>query len=251
MSAAVPRVGIIAALPGELAPLVKPSRSQGWTRVDAGGSIHQWERDAVQKDGRPAKWIAVCAGIGSEAATRAFAAAEKDRPLSAVLSVGWAGALNPEITPGQVLRACWVVNAQTGERFHFSPGGQSAAEVTGLVTTRRVSDADEKARLARAYPGAGLVDMEAATVGRLAAMRGISVYCFKGVSDGFGDRLPDLNPFIDDVGQFRRVKFAARVALQPRYWSGLRALGANSTMAAGELAARVRSFLEEEIGFDE
>ena len=43
---------------------------------------------------------------------------------------------------------------------------------------------------------AALVDMEAAAIGRLAAMRGIPFYCIKGVSDGLTDNLPDFNRFI-------------------------------------------------------
>ncbi len=77
------RVGIIAAMPGELTPLVK-----GWRRVPAAKHVWRWE-----KEERGATWIAVCAGIGRDRATKAFAEAEKDGALSAVLTIGWAGAL--------------------------------------------------------------------------------------------------------------------------------------------------------------
>ena len=67
--------------------------------------------------------------------------------------------------------------------------------------------AREKRRLAATYDAA-LVDMEAAAIARLAAMRGIPFYCIKGVSDGFNDRLPDFNPFLTADGRFRLVPFA-------------------------------------------
>ncbi len=63
------------------------------------------------------------------------------------------------------------------------------------MTTARIADEAEKRRLAATYPGAVLVDMEGATVARLASMRGIPVYCFKAVSDGLGEMLPDMNPY--------------------------------------------------------
>lgn len=236
------RIGIVAALPGELGPLVR-----GWTRIESGKHVHCWEKDVVGQDGRLAKWIAVCAGIGCAAATRAFAAAESGGPLSAAVSVGWAGALSAAGLPGAIVAAEWVVNAQTGERFEMalSSASDRAMRTGGLVTTARVADSSEKARLAASYPGAQLVDMEAATVARLASMRGIPAYCFKGVSDAFEDRLPDLNPFIDSLGQFQTVRFVASVALRPRYWPVLRGFGANSKVAAEALGGVVEKFLDE------
>ena len=233
---AVKRIGIVAALPGELRPLVK-----GGTRISAGKNIHHWERDSVQKDGSAVRWIAVCAGIGRDAATRAFAAAEKAAPLDAVLSIGWAGSLRAEIAPGAALSASWIIDAKTGERFELA-----AEKGCGLITAARIADAAEKHRLAAAYPGANIVDMEAATIARLASMRGIPAYCFKGVSDAVDDRLPDLNPYVDASGQFHTVRFVAGIALRPHYWSVLRSFGANSNKAAVLLARDVRKFLKDE-----
>ena len=238
------RIAIIAALPAELTPLVK-----GWTRVAATKSMHHWQRDTIRKNGEPARWIAVCAGIGCAAATRAFAAAEKDGPLSAVISIGWAGALTAAACPGTGLAVGWVVNAQTGERFDLtskqSTRTEPAINTVGLITASRVADVSEKARLAAAYPGAEIVDMEAATIARLATMRNIPAYCFKGVSDGIEDQLPDLNPFIDSQGQFQTARFVTSVALKPQYWSTLRAFGANSKAAAQALSVTVGKFLDE------
>ena len=174
------RVGIIAAMPGELAPLVK-----GWERVPTAKHVWRWE-----KEDRGAKWIAACAGIGRDRATKAFAEAEKDGALSAVLTIGWAGALREGFSAGNEYQVRQIVNAQTGEQFEAVSGGERA----GLVTSARIAGEAEKRRLAAAYPGAALVDMEGATVARLASMRRIPVFCFKAVSDGLEDRLPDMNP---------------------------------------------------------
>lgn len=226
------RVGIIAAMPGELAPLVK-----GWRRVPSAKNLWRW-----QKEERGATWIAVCAGIGRDRATKAFAEAEKDGALAAVLTIGWAGALHEGVNAGEVYRVAQIVNAQTGEKFDALGCGDS----TGLVTSARIADETEKRRLAAAYPGAVLVDMEGATVARLAAMRGIPVYCFKAVSDGLGDRLPDMNPYVDGEGQFRVARFVASVALRPQYWGALSRFGKNSRKAAVELGKRVDEFLRNE-----
>ena len=83
-----------------------------------------------------------------------------------------------------------------------------------LATSPRVADAPEKLRLAATY-NAALVDMEAAAIARLAAMRGIPFYAIKGVSDGLDDQLPDFNRFITPHGQFQTAAFALFAALPP------------------------------------
>lgn len=236
---AVKRIAIIAALPGELKPLVK-----GWVRVAAEKDIHQWELERAGRTAAPVKWVPVCAGIGRDAVTRAFAAAEREGPLAAVVSIGWAGGLVRGALPGTVVPVAWVVDAKTGERFDLATA-ESLDSLAGLVTAGRVADVHEKARLAAAYQGAQVVDMEAATVARLASMRGIPAYCFKGVSDGVGDSLPDLNPYVDARGQFHAARFVASVAVRPQYWPALRAFGSNSRAAAEELGRVVRKFLNE------
>ncbi len=224
------RIGIIAALPGELKPLVR-----GWERLPtaAGANIRMWQRPRSAGEDEV---IAVCAGMGAAAARRAFTAAEFLGPMDAVVSVGWAGALREECVAGQCYEVSEAIDTLTGERFSTGAGNLR------LVTTAGVANAVEKRRLAESY-GASLVDMEAAVVSRLALMRGIPVRCFKAVSDGVGAELPDLNPFVDVDGQMRMGKFLGYVALRPGYWRPLMQLGKNSAAAAKSLAKALTEYL--------
>ena len=226
------RIAIIAALPGELKPLVK-----GWRRVATNDSgIKKWRltRDADT-------WIAVCAGMGAEAALRAFASAVSDGPVDMLLSIGWAGSLHPGVHPGTAQVPSVVIDAQTGEQFSLTKGNRQWR----LVTTARVADEAEKARLAATYPGAALVDMEAAAVARLAEMHGIPLLCIKGVSDAADATLPDLNPFIDARGRMRMARFLADMAVRPRFWPSLLHLGRNSTRAANAMRDLILQFMKE------
>ncbi len=103
-----------------------------------------------------------------------------------------------------------------------------------LVTNPRVATAEEKRRLAAAYP-AGLVDMEAAAVARLAAMRRIPFFCIKGVSDGHSAHLPDFNPFLTPDGQFRLARFLFFALFRPWYWPALMRMSENSNKASQAL----------------
>lgn len=226
------RIAIIAALPGELKPLVKD-----WQRVATNANgIKKWilTRDTDT-------WIAVCAGMGAEAALRAFAKAVSDGPVDMLLSIGWAGSLDAKVHPGTAHVPTVVIDAQTGEQFSVT----EATRQWRLVTTARVADEAEKRRLAATYPGAVLVDMEAAAVARLAEMHNIPLLCIKGVSDAAGATLPDLNPFIDERGQMQMARFLAHIALRPRFWPSLLHLGKNSARAADAMRDLILKFMKE------
>ncbi len=224
------RIGIIAALPGELKPLVR-----GWERQRTGvRGISVWNTVRGEDE-----LIAVTGGMGSDAAMRSFTAAEFLGALDLVLSVGWVGALVPEMKAGRSYIPSEVIDAQTGERFFLA----RAASSLRLVTTAGVADEQAKRRLSESY-GASLVDMEAATVARLAQIRGIPFGCFKGVSDAPDAVLPDLNEFIDARGQMRMLPFLAHVAVRPRFWGSLLTLGRNGSAAARAIADEVNRFLE-------
>ena len=227
------RTAIIAAMPGELKPLVK-NASGSWQNSSRNG-IHFWAQRNAEDE-----WIAACAGAGQAAATRAFAALEDGGPVDLIFSVGWAGALRGDIFRGSAHNMAGVIDARTGERFNCDAG----AGDLWLVTSPKVADAAEKRRLATAYR-AGLVDMEAAAIARLAAMRGIPFYCIKGVSDGLTDHLPDFNRFIDPSGHFQKGRFALYALLMPWYWPALIRMGENSKRASQSIAESLRDFLDE------
>jgi adenosylhomocysteine nucleosidase len=224
------RVGIIAALAGEVKPLVK-----SWTRVPSRKGTHKW---ILRTNG--IVWIVACSGMGADAARRSFVEAEEDGPLDLVLTIGWAGALDPALDPGQALSVAAIIDAQTGERFQLTDCERGPT----LVTAVGVADAAEKARLRATYLAA-MVDMEGAVVARMAQMRGIPVLCVKGVSDGAAASLPDINPFIDPMGQLRTFALLAYIAARPVYWPSFAQLGRNSRKAAQAMCDIVLKFIEE------
>jgi adenosylhomocysteine nucleosidase len=256
--AGLKRVAIIAAMPGELLHLAR-----GWKHEKREGGVHLWRTTQGDEE-----WIAACSGAGQAAATRALAEVEKDGAVSSVISTGWVGALTAEFVPGRVYAAAGVIDARTGERFEAeeavlanrglprapaswkaqaAPRGrakgasiQETSQPAGplpkpwVVTSSIVAGVEEKARLAGAY-AAGLVDMEAAGVARLAAMRRIPFYCIKGVSDGHAARLPNFNRFLTPEGQFQLARFIFFAILRPWYWPGLMRMSENSSQASQAL----------------
>lgn len=223
------RVAIIAAMTGELKPFVR-----GWPHSTR-GATHFWAQRTEEEE-----WIAASAGAGLDAATRAFAGIEDGGPIDLVISVGWAGALTADVAAGSAHNCAGVIDSRTGERFNCDAG----AGKLWLATSPRVADEAEKRRLATAYKAA-LVDMEAAAIARLAAMRGIPFYSIKGVSDPLDAKLPDFNRFISSDGQFQTLRFVLFALLRPWIWPALVKMGENSRKASQGIAERLHELLSE------
>jgi adenosylhomocysteine nucleosidase len=223
------RVAIVAALPGELRPLVR-----GWER-DRRAGVHLWRRRRAGSE-----WVAACGGLGAAAAIRALAEVEREGPVASLVSAGWAGALREDYSPGQAYWVAGVVDAASGERFATAGPGEG-----WLATHSGVAGPAEKRRLAREL-GAVLVDMEAAGLARVAARRGLPFSCVKGVSDGPTERLPDFSGFVAADGRFRSFRFALFALVRPWYWAVLVRMGRQSAEAAHALTRALIAFLDAE-----
>jgi adenosylhomocysteine nucleosidase len=213
-------------MPGELKPLV-----QGWQQLRATPGEGAWQ-GAIS--GAPC--IAVYAGMGKDAARRACTLAAQVTPLSALVSIGWAGALSCGMMPGSAYVVNEVVDVATGEAFPTSsPFAPQDGAPLKLVTIDHVALAPEKRNLAEGYR-AVLVDMEAATVARFARSHGTAFYCLKAVSDASGEVLPDFSHYTDNHGHLRLTALLAHVAFRPVYWPGLARIGRNGKRGAVAMA---------------
>jgi len=158
-------------------------------------------------------------------------------PVTALISVGVAGACNPSLHVGDIVRAGVVIDGQTGERFDNSQFRQV------LVTTEAIASVREKSRLHASYH-ADAVDMEAATVARLACAHDLYFQAIKAVSDEADFEVESLSRFATSDGQFREAAFALHAALRPPMWSKLIALARNSNKALASLTAVLNTELD-------
>lgn len=213
---------IIAALPREVKQLVR-----GWQQHRLPGKIVAYTNDFA---------VIVCAGMGPERAALAVQTALSLKPVTALLSVGLAGACDPSLRVGDIIRAGVVVDARTGERFINELPGQT------LVTTPAIASVEEKRRLHASYK-ASAVDMEAATVARLAQVHHLPFSAIKAISDEASFEMQELARFATRDGQFREAAFAMHSAIRPHLWPKLFALAGNSKRALRSLTRELESQL--------
>lgn len=219
-------VAIIAALPREIAALVRGTAADV-TLLRRGVHLYRVEGGVV-----------VAAGMGAERAAVAVEAALAEGGVGMLVSTGLAGGCVADVVAGSVVEANVVVDARTGERFVSAAGGGGSV----LATTERIASVIEKARLAESY-GALVVDMEAATVARLAGAKGLAFRAIKGVSDAHDFELSSLAKFAGELGSFRTGAFALHTALRPWEWRKAIELGSGSSKALVGLDEVLRGVL--------
>ena len=219
---------IIAALPGELKPLVR-----SWAALETREGVDGWQHPN-------APIMAFCGGMGANAATRSFARARQVCEPSQLLSVGWAGALREDLLPGTIVKPDMVRDLNTGAMMPVHGSGGL------LLTSTRVAVREDKHRLAGTYDGAVAVDMEAATLARLADAHDLHFRAIKAISDTLDEDLPDMNPFVTSTGRFATGRFVAFAATRPQYWKTLMRFGKQAALAASNLCAAIA----DEIGIE-
>ncbi len=211
------RVAIVAALEREVRPLVREWRV---SEKDVNGRRFRF----FEKD----DFVLVCGGIGAEAARRAAEAVIAIYAPQVIYSVGFAGALDPGLTVGSILRPRRVVNAGDGSSVNLNHGEGV------LVSFGSIASPEQKASLRDSF-GAQAVDMEAAAVARAAEVRGVEFAVVKVISDEFDFRFPSTERFVDSNGQFLEGRFAWFAVLRPWLWPQVLRLAMNSSRASRAL----------------
>ena len=226
------RIAIIAAMEREVAPLIRSWK----VRTNVRTLEHGGRRYRLFENGEAAL---VCGGIGGEAARRATEAVIREVQPVRVISVGFAGALDPALQVGHVFEPRTVINAADGVRTEVGSGEGI------LVSSTTVAGKEQKIRLRKAY-GASAVDMEATAVAQGAQARGIEFAALKAISDDADFNLPAVDRFVAADGSFQSVRFACYVALRPWLWGATIALARNSAKASRALSDALTSYLDRE-----
>ncbi len=215
------RVAIVAALEREVRPLVKD-----WRLTDkeyGGRRFRFFERD---------KTFLVCAGIGAAAARRAAEAIIAIFDPEVLYSVGFAGALDPSLRVGDVIRPARMVNSSDGSSIGLD-GGEGV-----LVSFESIASAAQKMKLRESF-GAQAVDMEAAAVARAAEAHGRRFAVLKVISDEVDFNFPSMERFVDSDGKLSEGRFALFAAVRPWLWPRVFHIARNSSRASRALCTEL------------
>lgn len=194
-----------------------------------------WERKALE--GLPGVEL-LETGIGRARVRRALAARTGPKP-GLVVSAGFAGALHPDMKPGDLVVDLNAAEHDTLERVNARSGELGLRRHYGRVAsvdTVLATPAEKKAFSAAGRAAA--VDMEWEEVRAWAAREGVPALAVKTVFDGLDDELPAGQP--DDDSLAASLKYAAaRPAQLPKLFG----LFLRQRKAAANLRAFLGGFL--------
>jgi adenosylhomocysteine nucleosidase len=193
--------------------------------------------------------IAACTGDGAQNASRGVTSLLRSNRFSALVGVGVAGSLSPELRVGDLIVAEEVRDgdgvAPPPELSLVERAVRAGARRGTLVTVRAplVSSKGKAAlgqRLGRNAVAA--VDMESAAWARTATAAGVPYVVVRAITDGFDEDLPAfLVECLGDDGGMDRNRVARRALARPG--SLIHLLGMRSRVRAG--AGHLASFLED------
>jgi adenosylhomocysteine nucleosidase len=224
------KVAIVAALEREVRPLVR-----NWPVIER---EYEGKRFKFFEDGK--RTVLVCGGIGAQPARRAAAAVITLYQPEIVQSVGFAGALDPLLTRGEIFSPARVIDGRDGSSVSIANGSGI------LLSFHSVAGTEQKSKLARAY-GAQAIDMEASAVAQSAGSHGLRFGVTKVISDEFDFEMPAMDRFIDHDGQFHTGRFVAFTAVRPWLWARAVRLGRESAKAAKSLCRELHRQLSTEL----
>lgn len=163
-------------------------------------------------------------GIG-RAAAAAAAQALIDAGVSALMTFGMAGGLDPALKPGSVVIPCELL-ASDGARYVANPAWreQVAAAVSPLravtegnllTSTHAIETPADKAAAFRAT-GAAAVDMESAAVAAIAAQHNLPFIAVRVIVDTAADILPRAVVAASKAGRVQLARLIGGLILAPR-----------------------------------
>lgn len=181
----------------------------------------------------------VANGPGMENARVAVTEVCRAETPSAIVSVGYVGALDPTLDVGQVFVARQVTRLDSAVKYSVETplfaGTEGVAEGT-LVTIDRVAQTQGEKRVLR-ESGADAVDMEAYAVAEEADRRSVPFYCVRVVSDRADtDFAVDFNRARKPDGTFSGWGVVAQAGFRPHRWKQLLGLKRDADLASKRLA---------------
>ncbi|MEW5871309.1 MAG: hypothetical protein AB1894_18700 [Chloroflexota bacterium] len=159
--------------------------------------------------------LLVRTGMGKDPALHAAGHILKHYPARMVISLGFAGSIDPRLQAGDLLlcRRLFCDSPVTADKGYASDGkllaraaralkGTALTLLTGdtLTVDRLVAQPAEKQQLRSAY-GVQAVDMESYWLAETAARRGLPFLAVRAISDGLDESLPPFDRFTGEDGQ--------------------------------------------------
>ena len=233
------RIAILGAIKDEIAGIKNQMRIDDTLRWQPGNAfVGEWR-------GKPV--VLVRSGMGCDSAKLALAEIAGKYDLECVISIGYAGALDPALQVGDLVVADQVVHYETLKSYPLDEALIStmpeARRGTLLTVDEVVATPPEKKALREKYSAAA-VDMETSALAEEAQARHLPFASVRAITDTASQELIDCSHLVAEDGDVSKLKAGWHILTHPGDLKGMIDLGKHAKLATANLTVFLKRSFE-------
>lgn len=238
-----PRIAIIGAIKDEIAGIKQRMQITHSLRWKTGNAfVGEWQGVSI---------VLVRSGMGRDRARQALVEVAEKWDLKEVISIGYAGALDPSLEVGDLVVADRVIELDSsrsdGETKSYSLEKEifnTTTEVDRriLLTVDRIAATPEEKKQLRDRYSAVAVDMETSALAKEAQARNLSFISVRAITDRADQELIDCSHLVAEDGDVSKLKAGWHVITHPGDLKGMIALGQHAKTATENLTESLRLY---------
>ncbi len=239
------RIAIIGAIKDEIAGIKNQMQITDTLRLPTGNAlVGEWQGVPI---------VLVRSGMGRDRARRALVEVAERYDLKEIISIGYAGALDPSLEVGDLIVADKVIKMDSS---HPDEGVKSyslnkeifnsTAALRGriLLTVDHVAATPQEKKNLREKYSAVAVDMETSALAEEAQARNIPFISVRAITDTAVQELIDCSYLVEEDGEVSKLKAGWHVLTHPGDLKGMIDLGQHAKIATANLTEFLRQYFE-------
>lgn len=238
------RIAILGAIKDEIAGIKKEMEITGTLRWPTGNAfVGKWQGISV---------VLVRTGMGRDRARRALIEVAEKWDLKEVISIGYAGALDPSLEVGDLVVADLVMELDSSRLEDDTKTFSLKKEIFNLATDvhkrilltvdRVAATPQEKKKLKEQY-SAVAVDMETSALAEEAQTRDLAFVSVRAITDTADQELIDCAHLVEENGEVSKMKAGWHVVTHPGDLKGMIELGQHARIATANLTEFLRTYI--------
>ncbi len=239
------RIAIIGAIKDEIAGIKKEMQMTHTLSWQTGNAfVGEWRGVPI---------VLVRSGMGRERARRALVEIADKWDLKEVISIGYAGALDPSLEVGDLVVADKVVGMDSAgpaeEMKTYSLDKEifnttEAVRQRILLTVDRIAATPQEKKELREKYSAVAVDMETSALAEEAQTRNLPFISVRAITDTADQELIDCSHLVAENGDVSKLKASWHVLTHPGDLKGMIDLGKQAKLATANLTEFLRQYFE-------
>jgi adenosylhomocysteine nucleosidase len=237
------RIAIIGAIKDEIAGIKNQMQITHTLHWKTGNAfVGEWQGVPI---------VLVRSGMGREKARRALIEVSEKWDLKEVISIGYAGALDPSLEVADLVIADKVIEVDSSQPEKEMKSFALEKEIFGTLTALRrkilltvdrpAATPEEKKQLREKY-SAVAVDMETSALAEEAEARHLDFFSVRAITDTADQELIDCAHLVEENGDVSKLKAGWHVITHPGDLKGLIALGQHAKTATANLTEFLKPY---------